>query len=104
MKRLDLLSLYAIFMILTGLDAGLTTYLLLFGDYELNPILNWLLEITHTTLILWLCKFIMLLIVALAIRLTSGTKHETRMWRVMIGANAIMIPVVFWGSYLAIRI
>lgn len=101
MKRPDILSLFSIFLILNLFDAAFTAYGIYVGgfDIEKNPIVHWLLCQADSTLILWLWKFIMLLLVAMAIQRTVGTKFAARMWRVMAASTVIMLLVVVWDSY-----
>ena len=101
LRKLDLLTLFVIFLILNYIDAAFTVSLILRDGYavEGNPIIHWLLVQTDTTLILWLWKFIILGLVAITTRMCSGTKYENRWKRVMIASNALLFLVVLWGGY-----
>lgn len=106
MKRLDLVTLFAIFLVLNIVDGFNTQYLVWLGGYdiEFNPIVRWLLIAAESTLILWLWKFIILLAVwAVSATCSIKTKYEPRWRRIMIGACGALLFVDIYSSILVYK-
>lgn len=100
-------GLFVLFCILNLIDATLTNYLISLTDVssEANPVVHWFITRgDNSALLLYFWKFIMLALVAFVSYLCVGSKYEMRWYRILIGANALMLAVVTWGVYLAIAV
>lgn len=106
-KSSQIVALFIIFCIFNFLDATLTNYLISLSDTstEANPVVRWFITRgANSALLLYFWKFIMLSLVAFVSHLCVGTKYEMRWYRILIGANALMLAIVTWSVYLAIVI
>lgn len=98
-----IVALLVIFFILSFLDAVLTNYLISLSDItmEANPVIRWVISRgDNSSLLLYFWKFIILAFVSFTTYKCIGSKYETRWYRILVGANALMMAVVVWSVYL----